>query len=56
MSSQVGLGSMLCDHGTKIWSHSGPPLLNKLSEVSIRIIKDFKCYMNSAHDAHSPEH
>jgi hypothetical protein len=32
------------------------PLLNKPSEVSIQVVKGFECFMNSAHDAHSPEH
>jgi hypothetical protein len=31
-------------------------LLNKLSEVLIRVIKGLECSINSAHDAHSPEH
>jgi hypothetical protein len=34
----------------------GNPLLNKPSEVLIRVVKRFECSMNSVHDAHSLEH
>jgi hypothetical protein len=32
------------------------PLLNKLSEGQIQMIKDFECSMSLVHDTHRPEH
>jgi hypothetical protein len=32
------------------------PMLNKLSDVLIQVVKGFECSMNSVHDAHSLEH